>query len=98
MIAAVLEKLKKPLVIHKLEVPNLDFGQVLVELKYSGICGRQLQEINGDKGKDNFLPHLMGHEGVALKESWFRSFRAMLEISFTLERVTNSTKFQNIKV
>ncbi len=63
MIAAVLEKLKKPLVIHKLEVPNLDFGQVLVELKYSGICGRQLQEINGDKGKDNFLPHLMGHEG-----------------------------------
>ena len=51
MIAAVLEKLKKPLVIHKLEVPNLDFGQVLVELKYSGICGRQLQEINGDKEK-----------------------------------------------
>lgn len=63
MIAAVLEKLKKPLVIHKLEVPKLEFGQVLVELKYSGICGRQLQEINGDKGKDNFLPHLMGHEG-----------------------------------
>ena len=63
MIAAVLEKLKKPLVIHKLEVPNLDYGQVLVQLKYSGICGRQLQEINGDKGKDNFLPHLMGHEG-----------------------------------
>ena len=63
MIAAVLEKLKKPLVIHRLEVPKLDFGQVLIELKYSGICGRQLQEINGDKGKDNFLPHLMGHEG-----------------------------------
>ena len=39
MIAAVLEKLKKPLVIHRLEVPKLDFGQVLVELKYSGICG-----------------------------------------------------------
>tara|TARA_Y100000389_G_C17445224_1_gene511153 strand:- start:660 stop:1703 length:1044 start_codon:yes stop_codon:yes gene_type:complete len=63
MKAAVLEKLKKPLVIHELEIPNLQYGQVLVELKYSGICGRQIQEINGDKGPDRFLPHLMGHEG-----------------------------------
>lgn len=63
MKAAVLEKLKKPLVIHQLEIPNLNYGQVLVELRYSGICGRQIQEINGDKGPDNFLPHLMGHEG-----------------------------------
>jgi S-(hydroxymethyl)glutathione dehydrogenase/alcohol dehydrogenase len=63
MIAAVLEELKKPLVIHKLELPNLDYGQILVELKFSGICGRQIQEINGDKGADKFLPHLLGHEG-----------------------------------
>jgi Zn-dependent alcohol dehydrogenase len=63
MKAAVLEKLKKPLVIHTLEVPSLNYGQVLVELKYSGICGRQIQEIDGSKGPDKFLPHLMGHEG-----------------------------------
>ena len=63
MIAAVLEQLKSPLVIHNLEIPNLDYGQILVELKFSGICGRQIQEINGDKGEDKFLPHLLGHEG-----------------------------------
>jgi Zn-dependent alcohol dehydrogenase len=63
MIAAVLEEIKKPLIIHHLEIPNLDYGQILVELKFSGICGRQIQEIDGDKGEDKFLPHLLGHEG-----------------------------------
>lgn len=66
MIAAVLEELKKPLVIHRLEIPKLEYGQILVEIKTSGICGRQIQEINGDKGKDKFLPHLLGHEGGAV--------------------------------
>ena len=68
MIAAVLESLNKPLVIHKLEIPSLDYGQILVELKFSGICGRQIQEINGDKGDDKFLPHLLGHEGGGIVE------------------------------
>jgi len=31
---------------------------------YSGICGSQLGEISGVKGKDRYLPHLLGHEGV----------------------------------
>ena len=68
MIAAVLETLNKPLVIHKLEIPSLDYGQILVKLKFSGICGRQIQEINGDKGDDKFLPHLLGHEGGGIVE------------------------------
>ena len=38
-------------------------GQVLVEIHCSGICGAQLNEIAGTKGPDNFLPHLLGHEG-----------------------------------
>ena len=63
MKAAVLERLKKPLVIHNLAIPNLEYGQILVELKVSGICGRQIQEIYGYKGEDKFLPHLIGHEG-----------------------------------
>ena len=33
MIAAVLEELKKPLVIHRLEIPKLEYGQILVEIK-----------------------------------------------------------------
>ncbi|WP_398331283.1 zinc-binding dehydrogenase, partial [Vulcanococcus sp.] len=48
-------------------LPNqLEVGQVLVELKVSGICGSQLGEIDGVKGPDRFLPHLMGHEGFAV--------------------------------
>ena len=38
-------------------------GQVLVKLHRSGICGSQIGEIAGVKGKDNYLPHLLGHEG-----------------------------------
>ena len=32
-------------------------------IEYSGICGSQLGEIDGAKGEDKFLPHLLGHEG-----------------------------------
>ena len=62
--AAILVELKKPLVVEEIALPGaLDVGQVLVELHYSGICGSQLGEIDGAKGEDKFLPHLLGHEG-----------------------------------
>jgi S-(hydroxymethyl)glutathione dehydrogenase/alcohol dehydrogenase len=35
---------------------------VLVEIKTSRICGSQLGEIDGAKGPDKYLPHLLGHE------------------------------------
>lgn len=64
MKAAILVENKKPLLISNLELPDkLEFGQVLVKIFYSGICGAQLNEIDGAKGKDKFLPHLLGHEG-----------------------------------
>ncbi len=63
--AAVLVELNKPLEIVELETDcNIGVGQVLVKLKLSGICGSQIGEINGVKGHDNYLPHLLGHEGV----------------------------------
>ena len=66
MKAAILVEQKKPLVIDEVELPkSLDVGQVLVKVKYSGICGSQLGEIDGAKGKDEFLPHLLGHEASA---------------------------------
>jgi S-(hydroxymethyl)glutathione dehydrogenase/alcohol dehydrogenase len=48
---------------------RLAIGQVLVKLHCSGICGSQLGEIDGAKGEDKFLPHLLGHEasGVVLE-------------------------------
>ncbi len=63
--AAILAVQKKPLIIDEISLPNkLYKGQILIKLKYSGICGSQLGEIDGVKGKDNYLPHLLGHEGV----------------------------------
>jgi S-(hydroxymethyl)glutathione dehydrogenase/alcohol dehydrogenase len=61
--AAILVEQKKPLVIEDLEVPAPKLGQVLVRVLTSGICGSQIGEINGVKGPDRFLPHLLGHEG-----------------------------------
>jgi S-(hydroxymethyl)glutathione dehydrogenase/alcohol dehydrogenase len=62
--AALLVAQKQPLEIVEIELPaQLEVGQVLVELAYSGICGSQLGEIDGVKGPDPWLPHLLGHEG-----------------------------------
>jgi S-(hydroxymethyl)glutathione dehydrogenase/alcohol dehydrogenase len=67
--AAILEKLCKPLVVRKLNTRELQRGQVLVKILYSGVCRSQLMEINGKRGEDKWLPHLLGHEGsgVVLK-------------------------------
>lgn len=63
--AAILFKQKNDLKIAKIKLPKyLNFGQVLVKMIYSGICASQLGEIDGIKGKDKFLPHLLGHEGI----------------------------------
>lgn len=61
--AAILVEQRKPLLIDEVEVPALGYGQVLVEVKVSRICGSQLGEIDGVKGADKYLPHLLGHEG-----------------------------------
>lgn len=63
--AAILTELKQPLVIEEIEAPPLRFGQVLVQIHCSGICGAQINEIEGAKGPDKFLPHLLGHEATA---------------------------------
>ena len=44
--AAILVKIKKPLVIKKLEMPNIGDKQVLVKIFYSGICQSQIMEID----------------------------------------------------
>lgn len=63
-VAAVLSALRSPLIVDEIELPQTcEVGQVLVRLRFSGICGSQLGEIDGVKGEDKFLPHLLGHEG-----------------------------------
>ena len=62
--AAILVEQNKELVVDKIQLPEtLGIGQVLVEVSVSGICGSQIGEITGAKGKDLYLPHLLGHEG-----------------------------------
>ena len=64
MKAAILVENKKPLVVTEVEMPKkLEFGQVLVKIFYSGLCGSQVSEIDGLWGEDKNIPHLLGHEG-----------------------------------
>ena len=60
---AVLFKNKLPLKLLDLRIPQLKKGQVLVKLHYTSICRSQIMEIDGLRGKDRWLPHLLGHEG-----------------------------------
>lgn len=63
--AAILVQQRQPLEIAEIDLPSsLDVGQVLVKVHTSGICGSQLGEIDGAKGEDRYLPHLLGHEGA----------------------------------
>ncbi len=66
--AAVLRKTGQELSIEEIESSSLSFGQVLVRLKYSGICRSQLMEKEGKRGEDKWLPHLLGHEGFGVVE------------------------------
>jgi S-(hydroxymethyl)glutathione dehydrogenase/alcohol dehydrogenase len=64
--AAILVEQRKPLVIGEVAVPSLKRGQVLVEIHATRVCGSQIGEIDGVKGPDKFLPHLLGHEAGAI--------------------------------
>ncbi len=63
MQAAVLTQINMPLEILSLEMPELLPGQVLVKIMYSGVCRSQLMEIQGGRGIDPWIPHLLGHDG-----------------------------------
>jgi len=62
--AAILNDIKK-IKFHDFLVPSkLREDQVLVKINYTGICGSQIMEFLGNRGKDNFLPHAFGHEAA----------------------------------
>ena len=56
---------KKKIKVIDVEIPIPKENQVLVKNLYSSICHTQLGEYLMKRGKDNYLPHCMGHEGVA---------------------------------
>ncbi len=64
--AAVLRKAKK-ISIETFEIPKkLRNDQVLVKIRYAGICGSQVMEYLGKRGKDKYLPHSFGHEASGI--------------------------------
>jgi S-(hydroxymethyl)glutathione dehydrogenase / alcohol dehydrogenase len=69
MQAAILAETGGPLLVDEVKLPDeLGFGQALVRVHFSGVCGSQLGEIAGVKGTDHFLPHLLGHEASGVVE------------------------------
>lgn len=70
MRAAILVDQRQPLIVDEVLLPpELNVGQVLVRVHASGICGSQIGEIDGVKGPDAYLPHLLGHEGAGRVEA-----------------------------
>lgn len=63
--AAVLRRTGDELSVEDIMSTPLAHGQVLVKMHYSGICRSQLMEQKGMRGDDQWLPHLLGHEGYA---------------------------------
>ena len=57
------EKFNKKLNIVELATKYPEKDQILVKLKYSGICKSQIMEIDGKRNNKKWLPHMLGHEG-----------------------------------
>ena len=69
MKAAILAVQREPLVIDSVQLPrDLSPGQVLVKVHYTSVCGSQVAMIDGKRGEDPYLPHLLGHEGSGTVE------------------------------
>lgn len=67
--AAVLVGQSQPLEITRVSPSErLTQYQVLVRVTSSGVCGSQLGEIDGVRGPDRYLPHMLGHEGFGKVE------------------------------
>ena len=62
----ILEKLGVIPQVRQICLPKPNYGQVEIEVVSFGVCGSQIGEINGVKGADPYLPHLMGHEAFGV--------------------------------
>ncbi len=64
--AAILRNTNSKLEVENIFCRKLLKGQVLVKIFYSGVCRSQLMEVKGFRGKDQWLPHLLGHEASGI--------------------------------
>jgi propanol-preferring alcohol dehydrogenase len=64
MKAAVVHAFREPLRIEEVPVPDVGAGQILVNIKASGVCHTDLHAADGDWPVKPALPFIPGHEGV----------------------------------
>ena len=62
--AAVLVSNNKPLEISQIIYPIIGPDQLLIRIRYSGICRSQLMEVDGKRGDDKWIPHTLGNEAI----------------------------------
>ena len=80
MKAAILAAQGEPLLIDSVQLPgDLSPGQVLVKVHYTSVCGSQVAMIDGKRGEDPYLPHLLGHEGSGMVEAVGPGVRTVVE-------------------
>ena len=80
MKAAILAAQGEPLVVDSVQLPrDLLPGQVLVKVYYTSVCGSQIAQIDGKRGEDPYLPHLLGHEGSGKVEEVGPGVRTVTE-------------------
>lgn len=73
---AILEK-KNLIKIRSFPFVKLSKGQILVRIKYTGVCKSQLMEASGLRGIDKWLPHGFGHEasGIIIDSNNSKKFK-----------------------
>ena len=64
--AAILKNINEPLIIDEIENESLSEGQVLIKILQTGVCRSQVFEMEGQRGLDKYLPHLLGHEAIGV--------------------------------
>ena len=64
--AMVLEKTGGPVEYKEIDVPKPASDEVLVNIKYSGVCHTDLHAVNGDWPVPTKLPLVGGHEGAGV--------------------------------
>ncbi|KAH7155965.1 chaperonin 10-like protein [Dactylonectria macrodidyma] len=64
--AQVLEQTGGPVVYKKIPVPKPASDEVLINIKYSGVCHTDLHAVNGDWPLPSKIPLVGGHEGAGV--------------------------------
>jgi len=75
MKAAVLNEIKKPLVIEDIPIPQPGDNELLVKLVATGVCHTDLHPIKGDMPVP--LPIVLGHEGAGIVEKVGNNVKAL---------------------